>query len=350
MVDLCKMPHVLVAGATGQGKSVGLNAIITSLLYKKHPAELKFVMVDPKMVEFSMYEPIEKHFLAKMPDATDAIITDVSKVVLTLNSLCVEMDARYELLKEARVRQIKEYNEKFINRKLNPNLGHRFLPYIVVVIDEFADLIMQVGKEVETPIARIAQKARAVGIHMILATQRPSANVITGVIKANFPARFAFKVASLLESRVILDSSGAEQLIGRGDMLVSQGNDFERVQCAFVDTPEVEQITDYISKQQGYTSAFILPEYVSDDDGGEKVSVDLSKKDAMFNEAAELVVAHQQGSTSMIQRKFSIGYNRAGRIMDQLEAAGIVGPAEGSKPRQVLVSDMAHLDSILSSL
>lgn len=350
MVDLCKMPHVLVAGATGQGKSVGLNAIITSLLYKKHPAELKFVMVDPKMVEFSMYEPIEKHFLAKMPDATDAIITDVSKVVLTLNSLCIEMDARYELLKEARVRQIKEYNEKFINRRLNPNLGHRYLPYIVVVIDEFADLIMQVGKEVETPIARIAQKARAVGIHMILATQRPSANVITGVIKANFPARFAFKVASLLESRVILDNSGAEQLIGRGDMLVSQGNDFERVQCAFVDTPEVEQITDYISKQQGYTSAFILPEYVNDEDGGEKVSVDLSKKDAMFNEAAELVVAHQQGSTSMIQRKFSIGYNRAGRIMDQLEAAGIVGPAEGSKPRQVLVSDMAHLDSILSSL
>lgn len=350
MVDLCKMPHVLVAGATGQGKSVGLNAIITSLLYKKHPAELKFVMVDPKMVEFSMYEPIEKHFLAKMPDATDAIITDVSKVVLTLNSLCVEMDARYELLKEARVRQIKEYNEKFINRRLNPNLGHRYLPYIVVVIDEFADLIMQVGKEVETPIARIAQKARAVGIHMILATQRPSANVITGVIKANFPARFAFKVASLLESRVILDNSGAEQLIGRGDMLVSQGNDFERVQCAFVDTPEVEQITDYISKQQGYTSAFLLPEYVSDEDGGEKANVDLSKKDAMFNEAAELVVAHQQGSTSMIQRKFSIGYNRAGRIMDQLEAAGIVGPAEGSKPRQVLVSDMAHLDSILSSL
>ncbi len=350
MLDLCKMPHVLVAGATGQGKSVGLNAIITSLLYKKHPSELKFVMVDPKMVEFSMYAPIEKHFLAKMPDEEDAIITDVKKVVNTLNSLCIEMDQRYELLKEASVRQIKEYNEKFINRRLNPNKGHHFMPYIVVVIDEFADLIMQVGKEVETPIARIAQKARAVGIHMILATQRPSANIITGVIRANFPARFAFRVSTGLESRVILDTSGADQLIGRGDMLISQGNDLDRVQCALVDTPEVERIAKHIAGQQGYPTAFILPEYHDESEGGEVKDVDLSKKDSMFNEVAELVVATQQGSTSMIQRKFSIGYNRAGRIMDQLEAAGIVGPAEGSKPRQVLVTDMVQLDSMLNSL
>lgn len=351
MLDLCKMPHVLVAGATGQGKSVGLNAIITSLLYKKHPSELKFVMVDPKMVEFSMYAPIEKHFLAKMPDAEDAIITDVKKVVQTLNSLCVEMDNRYELLKDASVRQLKEYNEKFVNRKLNPEKGHHYMPYIVVVIDEFADLIMQVGKDVETPIARIAQKARAVGIHMILATQRPSANIITGVIRANFPARFAFRVSTGLESRVILDTSGAEQLIGRGDMLISQGNDLDRVQCALVDTPEVERIAKHIAEQQGYPTAFILPEYVDENEGGEgKADVDLSKKDSMFNEAAQLVVATQQGSTSMIQRKFSIGYNRAGRIMDQLEAAGIVGPAEGSKPRQVMVTDMAMLDTILSSI
>lgn len=351
MLDLCKMPHVLVAGATGQGKSVGLNAIITSLLYKKHPSELKFVMVDPKMVEFSMYAPIEHHFLAKMPDAEDAIITDVKKVVQTLNSLCVEMDQRYELLKEASVRQVKEYNEKFINRKLNPNKGHHFMPYIVVVIDEFADLIMQVGKDVETPIARIAQKARAVGIHMILATQRPSANIITGVIRANFPARFAFRVSTGLESRVILDTGGAEQLIGRGDMLISQGNDLDRVQCALVDTPEVERIAKHIADQQGYPTAFILPEYVDESETSEgKADVDLSKKDPMFDEAAQLVVATQQGSTSMIQRKFSIGYNRAGRIMDQLEAAGIVGPAEGSKPRQVMVTDMAMLDTILSSI
>jgi S-DNA-T family DNA segregation ATPase FtsK/SpoIIIE len=349
MVDLCKMPHILVAGATGQGKSVGLNAIITSLLYKKHPAELKFVMVDPKMVEFSMYAPIVKHFLAKMPDAEDAIITDVTKVVQTLNSLCIEMDARYELLKDAKVRQLVEYNEKFINRKLNPNNGHKFLPYIVVVIDEFADLIMQVGKEVETPIARIAQKARAVGIHMILATQRPSANIITGVIRANFPARFAFKVSTGLESRVILDQGGAEQLIGRGDMLISQGNDFERVQCAFVDTPEVEGITQYISEQQGYPTAFLLPEYVGEE-GGEVKNVDLAKRDPLFDEAAMLVVANQQGSTSMIQRKFSIGFNRAGRIMDQLEAAKIVGPVEGSKPRQVMIADISHLETVLQNL
>ena len=343
------MPHILVAGATGQGKSVGLNAIITSLLYKKHPAELKFVMVDPKMVEFSMYAPIVKHFLAKMPDAEDAIITDVTKVVQTLNSLCIEMDARYELLKDAKVRQLVEYNEKFINRKLNPNNGHKFLPYIVVVIDEFADLIMQVGKEVETPIARIAQKARAVGIHMILATQRPSANIITGVIRANFPARFAFKVSTGLESRVILDQGGAEQLIGRGDMLISQGNDFERVQCAFVDTPEVEGITQYISEQQGYPTAFLLPEYVGEE-GGEVKNVDLAKRDPLFDEAAMLVVANQQGSTSMIQRKFSIGFNRAGRIMDQLEAAKIVGPVEGSKPRQVMIADISHLETVLQNL
>lgn len=349
MVDLCKMPHILVAGATGQGKSVGLNAIITSLLYKKHPAELKFVMVDPKMVEFSMYAPIVKHFLAKMPDAEDAIITDVTKVVQTLNSLCIEMDARYELLKDAKVRQLVEYNEKFVNRKLNPNNGHKFLPYIVVVIDEFADLIMQVGKEVETPIARIAQKARAVGIHMILATQRPSANIITGVIRANFPARFAFKVSTGLESRVILDQGGAEQLIGRGDMLISQGNDFERVQCAFVDTPEVEGITQYISEQQGYPTAFLLPEYVGEE-GGEVKNVDLAKRDPLFDEAAMLVVANQQGSTSMIQRKFSIGFNRAGRIMDQLEAAKIVGPVEGSKPRQVMIADISHLETVLQNL
>lgn len=350
MLDLCKMPHVLVAGATGQGKSVGLNAIITSLLYKKHPSELKLVMVDPKMVEFSMYAPIENHFLAKMPDATDAIITDVKKVVETLNSLCVEMDQRYELLKDAGVRQIIEYNEKFINRRLNPEKGHHFLPYIVVVIDEFADLIMQVGKEVETPIARIAQKARAVGIHMILATQRPSANVITGVIRANFPARFAFRVSSSLESRVILDSNGAEQLIGRGDMLIGTGSDLTRVQCAFVDTPEVERITEFISKQQSYPTAFLLPEVESEEEGNDLSKVDLAKRDVLFAEAAQIVVSMQQGSTSFLQRKFEIGFNRAGKIMDQLEVAGIVGPSRGAKPREVLVTDMVHLDSILNSL
>ncbi len=350
MVDLCKMPHVLVAGATGQGKSVGLNAIITSILYKKHPAEVKFVMVDPKMVEFSMYAPIEKHFLAKIPDAEDAIITDVNKVVETLKSLCVEMDDRYMLLKDANVRQLKEYNEKFINRRLNPLKGHRFMPYIVVIIDEFADLIMQVGKEVEQPIARIAQKARAVGIHMILATQRPSANIITGVIRANFPARFAFKVSTGLESRVILDQNGAEQLIGRGDMLISQGNDFERVQCAFVDTPEVERITQFISEQQGYQEAYALPDPPSEGESDGPKDVDLTKLDPRFEEAAALIVSTQQGSTSMIQRKLSLGYNRAGRLMDQLEVAGIVGPQEGSKPREVKITDLDQLDMIISKL
>ena len=322
----------------------------TSILYKKHPAEVKFVMVDPKMVEFSMYAPIEKHFLAKIPDAEDAIITDVNKVVETLKSLCVEMDDRYTLLKEANVRQVKEYNEKFINRRLNPLKGHRFMPYIVVIIDEFADLIMQVGKEVEQPIARIAQKARAVGIHMILATQRPSANIITGVIRANFPARFAFRVSTGLESRVILDQSGAEQLIGRGDMLISQGNDFERVQCAFVDTPEVERITQFISEQQGYQEAYALPDPPSEGESDGPKDVDLTKLDPRFEEAAALIVSSQQGSTSMIQRKLSLGYNRAGRLMDQLEVAGIVGPQEGSKPREVKITDLDQLDMIISKL
>lgn len=347
MVDLCKMPHVLVAGATGQGKSVGLNAIITSLLYKKHPAELKFVLVDPKKVEFSIYSVIEHHFLAKLPDEGEPIITDVTKVVQTLNSICVEMDTRYDLLKAAHVRNIKEYNEKFIKRQLNPEKGHRYLPYIVVVVDEFADLIMTAGKEVETPIARIAQLARAVGIHMIIATQRPSTNVITGIIKANFPARIAFKVASMIDSRTILDSPGANQLIGRGDMLISVNSEMVRVQCAFVDTPEVDAITHFIARQQSYPSAFALPEYIPESEGGGLSDVDLSQRDPLFDEAARLVVSSQQGSTSSIQRRFSIGYNRAGRIMDQLEAAGIVGPFEGSKARQVLVQDEAALNRML---
>jgi S-DNA-T family DNA segregation ATPase FtsK/SpoIIIE len=351
MVDLAKMPHLLVAGATGQGKSVGLNAIITSLLYKKHPSQLKLVLVDPKKVEFNIYGDIEKHFLAKLPDGDDAIITDTSKVVETLNSLCKEMDDRYDLLKKAHVRNIKEYNEKFTNRHLNPDKGHRFLPYIVVIVDEFGDLIMTAGKEVEMPIARIAQLARAVGIHMIIATQRPSVNIITGVIKANFPARVAFRVSSMIDSRTILDSPGANQLVGRGDMLFSQGNDLIRVQCAFVDTPEVENIVHYISKQQAYPTAFYLPEYVRPDgDGIDSGSVDMTKRDPLFEEAAHLIVANQQGSTSLIQRKFSIGYNRAGRIVDQLEVAGIIGPFEGSKARQVLVLDSNHLDQILHRL
>lgn len=351
MVDLIKMPHLLVAGATGQGKSVGLNAIITSLLYRKHPSELKLVLVDPKKVEFNIYSDIEKHFLAKLPDGEDAIITDTSKVVETLNSLCKEMDDRYDLLKKAHTRNIKEYNEKFINRQLNPEKGHRFLPYIVVIVDEFGDLIMTAGKEVEMPIARIAQLARAVGIHMIIATQRPSVNIITGIIKANFPARVAFRVSSMMDSRTILDASGANQLVGRGDMLFSQGNDLIRVQCAFVDTPEVEKIVHYIRGQQSYPTAFYLPEYVGG--GGEGVdagSVDMSKRDPLFEEAARLIVANQQGSTSLIQRKFSIGYNRAGRIVDQLEVAGIIGPFEGSKARQVLVMDDYHLEQVLSNL
>lgn len=351
MVDLCKMPHVLVAGATGQGKSVGLNAIITSLLYKKHPAELKFVLIDPKKVEFSIYSTIEKHFLAKLPDGEEAIITDFTKVVQTLNSLCIEMDTRYDLLKKAHVRNIKEYNDKFINRKLNPEKGHKFMPYIVVVIDEFGDLIMTAGKEVELPIARIAQLARAVGIHMIIATQRPTTNIITGTIKANFPARVAFRVSSMMDSRTILDRPGANQLIGRGDMLFLQGSDPVRVQCAFVDTPEVEQITDYINHQQGYPNAFYLPEYVGEESESSGLGdVDMNRLDPMFEDAARLVVIHQQGSTSLIQRKFSIGYNRAGRIMDQLEKAGIVGPSEGSKARQVLCMDETDLEMRLSNL
>jgi S-DNA-T family DNA segregation ATPase FtsK/SpoIIIE len=351
MVDLAKMPHLLVAGATGQGKSVGLNAIITSLLYKKHPSELKLVLVDPKKVEFNIYGDIEKHFLAKLPDGDDAIITDTSKVVETLNSLCKEMDDRYDLLKKAHVRNIKEYNEKFYNRNLNPEKGHRFLPYIVVIVDEFGDLIMTAGKEVEMPIARIAQLARAVGIHMIIATQRPSVNIITGVIKANFPARVAFRVSSMIDSRTILDSPGANQLVGRGDMLFSQGNDLIRVQCAFVDTPEVENIVHHISGQQSYPTAFYLPEYLSAEGEGIDVSsIDMTKRDPLFEEAARLIVANQQGSTSLIQRKFSIGYNRAGRIVDQLEVAGIIGPFEGSKARQVLVMDDYHLEQVLKHL
>lgn len=350
MFDLCKMPHLLVAGATGQGKSVGLNAIITSLLYKKHPAEMKMVLVDPKMVEFNIYSTIEKHYLAKLPDADKAIITDVTKVTQTLNSLTKEMDDRYELLMAANVRNIKEYNEKFKKRRLNPNKGHKFLPYIVVIIDEFGDLIMTAGKEIELPIARIAQKARAVGIHMIIATQRPTTNIITGTIKANFPARMAFRVTSQIDSRTILDTSGANQLIGRGDMLFSQGSDIIRIQCAFVDTPEVEEITYYISNQQGYSNAFALPEYVGDATNSDKsVSIDVNDRDSLFEEAARLIVIHQQGSTSLIQRKFSIGYNRAGRLMDQLEAAGIVGPAQGSKPRDVLVLDEYSLEQKLST-
>jgi len=351
MLDLCKMPHLLVAGATGQGKSVGLNAIIASLLYKKHPSTLKFVLVDPKKVEFNIYSGIEKHFLAKLPDGEEAIITDVSKVVQTLNSLTKEMDDRYELLKKAHVRNIKEYNAKFVSRHLNPEKGHKFLPYIVVIIDEFGDLIMQAGKEVELPIARIAQLARAVGIHMVIATQRPSTNIITGVIKANFPARVAFRVMAMVDSRTILDTPGANQLIGRGDMLFSQGGDLIRVQCAFVDTPEVENIVKYISQQQSYPTAFYLPEYVGGESEGSDLSdVDLSKRDPLFEEAARLIVASQQGSTSLIQRKFSIGYNRAGRLADQLEAAGIIGPPDGSKPRQVLICDEYNLEMKLRNL
>ena len=352
MFDLAKMPHLLVAGATGQGKSVGLNAVITSLLYKKHPAELKLVMVDPKMVEFSIYAPIVKHFLAKMPDETDAIITDTTKVIHTLKSLCIEMDSRYELLKEANVRSVIEYNNKFKDRLLNPEKGHRYLPYIVVVIDEFGDLIMTAGKDIEMPIARIAQKARAVGMHMIIATQRPTTNIITGTIKANFPARMAFRVSSMIDSRTILDRPGANQLIGRGDLLFLSGSDPVRVQCAFVDTPEVNNICQYISRQQGYTEAYPLPEYVDENEGGGATEggMEVGKFDSMFAEAARLIVVQQSGSTSLIQRKFAIGYNRAGRLMDQLEKAGIVGRADGSKPRPVLVADEVQLDRILESL
>jgi S-DNA-T family DNA segregation ATPase FtsK/SpoIIIE len=347
VVDLAKMPHLLMAGATGQGKSVGLNAILTSLLYCKHPAEVKFVLVDPKKVELTLFNKIERHYLAKLPGAEDAIITDNSKVIATLNSLCIEMDDRYNLLKDAMVRNIKEYNVKFKARKLNPENGHKFLPYIVLVIDEFADLIMTAGKEVETPIARLAQLARAIGIHLIIATQRPSVNVITGIIKANFPARIAFRVTSKIDSRTILDSQGADQLIGRGDMLFTQGNDLVRIQCAFVDTPEVEKITEFIGSQKAYPDAYLLPEY-DDAESGTGLDVDISERDKLFREAAELIVIAQQGSASLLQRKLKLGYNRAGRIIDQLEAAGIVGSFEGSKARQVLVTDLVSLDHLLN--
>ncbi|MFL9843980.1 DNA translocase FtsK [Flavobacterium rhizosphaerae] len=343
VVDLAKMPHMLMAGATGQGKSVGLNAVLTSLLYKKHPAEVKFVLVDPKKVELTLFNKIERHYLAKLPDSGDAIITDNTKVINTLNSLCVEMDNRYNLLKDAMVRNIKEYNEKFRQRKLNPENGHRFLPYIVLVVDEFADLIMTAGKEVETPIARLAQLARAIGIHLIIATQRPSVNVITGIIKANFPARVAFRVTSKIDSRTILDSPGADQLIGRGDMLFTQGNEPTRVQCAFVDTPEVEKITEFIGAQKAYPEAYLLPEYEGEE-SGTNLDMDISERDAMFREAAEVIVNAQQGSASLLQRKLKLGYNRAGRIIDQLEAAGIVGPFEGSKARAVLIPDIISLE------
>ncbi len=349
IVDLTKMPHLLVAGATGQGKSVGINAIITSILYKKHPAEVKFVLIDPKRVELPLYMKIERHFLAKLPDEEDAIITDTQKVIKTLNSLCIEMDNRLELLKAAQSRNIKEYNEKFVSRKLSPEKGHKYLPYIVLIIDEFADLIMTAGREIEGPIGRLAQLARAIGIHLIISTQRPSANIITGFIKANFPTRIAFRVFSSIDSRTILDATGADRLVGRGDMLVSSGNEPVRVQCAFIDTPEIEELTDFIGSQKGYADAMHLPEYVDDSESG-VLDVDLKKRDSMFEEAAKLVVQHQQGSTSLIQRKLSIGYNRAGRIIDQLEAAGVVGPFEGSKARDVLCTDFIALEQILKRL
>ena len=339
---------MLMAGATGQGKSVGLNAVLTSLLYKKHPAEVKFVLVDPKKVELTLFNKIERHYLAKLPDNEDAIITDTTKVIHTLNSLCIEMDDRYDLLKDAMVRNIKEYNTKFKNRKLNPNEGHRFLPYIVLVIDESADLIMTAGKEVETPIARLAQLARAIGIHLIVATQRPSVNVITGIIKANFPARIAFRVTSKIDSRTILDSSGADQLIGRGDMLFTQGNELTRLQCAFVDTPEVADITEFIGSQKAYPDAYLLPEYVGEE-GGTNLDNDINERDAKFREAAEVLVIAQQGSASLLQRKLKLGYNRAGRIIDQLEAAGIVGQFEGSKARDVLVPTIDALNQLLDN-
>ncbi|RDI14413.1 DNA translocase FtsK [Flavobacterium sp. AG291] len=348
VVDLAKMPHLLMAGATGQGKSVGLNAVLTSLLYKKHPAEVKFVLVDPKKVELTLFNKIERHYLAKLPDDGDAIITDNTKVINTLNSLCIEMDNRYSLLKDAMVRNIKEYNEKFRQRKLNPENGHRFLPYIVLVVDEFADLIMTAGKEVETPIARLAQLARAIGIHLIIATQRPSVNVITGIIKANFPARIAFRVTSKIDSRTILDSQGADQLIGRGDMLYTQGNDLTRVQCAFVDTPEVEKITEFIGSQKAYPQAYHLPEYVGEE-SGINLDIDISERDSMFRDAAEVIVTAQQGSASLLQRKLKLGYNRAGRLIDQLEAAGIVGPFEGSKARNVLIPDLTALEQFFKN-
>ena len=347
IVDLTKMPHLLMAGATGQGKSVGINAIITSILYKKHPAQVKFVLVDPKKIELSIYNKIERHYLAKLPESEDAIITDNDKVINTLNSLCMEMDKRYELLKDAMTRNIKEYNTKFISRKLNPENGHTFLPYIVLVIDEFADLIMTAGKEVETPLARLAQLSRAVGIHLIIATQRPSVNVITGLIKANFPARIAFRVTSKIDSRTILDTGGAEQLIGRGDLLYSQSNDLTRIQCGFIDTPEVDKLSDFIGSQMGYPTAYELPEY-SKEDGDQSSDISIEDRDLMFNDAARVIVSNQQGSASLLQRKLKLGYNRAGRLIDQMEDAGIVGPFEGSKPRQVLISDLNSLETLLS--
>jgi len=349
MFDLQKMPHLLVAGATGQGKSVGLNVIIASLLYRKHPAEIKFIMVDPKMVELTLYNKIEKHYLAKLPDTDDPIITETQKVVYTLNSLCIEMDTRYRRLRKAKVKSIKEYNEVFTSRRLNPEHGHKYMPYLILVIDEFADLIMTAGKEIEGPIQRLSQLARAVGIHLIVATQRPSTNIITGTIKTNFPARLAFRVSSSIDSRTILDSVGAEKLVGRGDMLIYNGTELIRAQCAFIDTPELNRITDYIASQQGYTEAYILPEYISETDENFQ-EVDLKKRDSLFDEAARLVVQTQQGSTSLIQRKMSLGYNRAGRIVDQLEAAGILGPYEGSKAREVLITDLASLERILQGL
>jgi len=346
VADLAKMPHLLMAGATGQGKSVGLNAVLTSLLYKKHPAEIKFILIDPKKVELTLFNKIERHYLAKLPDSEEAIITDTSKVVATLNSLCIEMDERYDLLKSAYVRNIKEYNEKFKKRQLNPENGHRFLPYIVLVIDEFADLMMTAGKEVETPIARLAQLARAIGIHLIVATQRPSVNVITGIIKANFPARVAFRVTSKIDSRTILDTSGADQLVGKGDMLIAMGSDVVRIQCAFVDTPEVEKITEYIGSQKGYNDAYLLPEYITDDSGN-SLDIDIKDRDKLFEEAAYIIVNAQQGSASLLQRKLKLGYNRAGRLIDQLEAAGIVGPFQGSKAREVIVQDVLELEELL---
>lgn len=348
VVDLAKMPHLLMAGATGQGKSVGLNAVLTSLLYKKHPAEVKFVLVDPKKVELTLFNKIERHYLAKLPDSGDAIITDNTKVINTLNSLCVEMDNRYSLLKDAMVRNIKEYNDKFKSRKLNPENGHRFLPYIVLVVDEFADLIMTAGKEVETPIARLAQLARAIGIHLIIATQRPSVNVITGLIKANFPARIAFRVTSKIDSRTILDTQGADQLIGRGDLLYTNGNDVVRVQCAFIDTPEVEKITEFIGSQKAYPDAYLLPEFIGEE-SGINLDMDISERDSLFREAAEIIVTAQQGSASLLQRKLKLGYNRAGRLIDQLEAAGIVGPFEGSKARNVTITDLTSLDHFFNN-
>lgn len=350
MSDLAKMPHLLIAGATGQGKSVGINAILTSLLYKKHPSELKFVMVDPKKVELSLYSKIERHYLAKLPDVEDAIITDNSNVINTLNSLCIEMDNRYDLLKDAFCRNLNEYNAKFSERKLNPENGHRYLPYIVLVVDEFADLIMTAGKEIEQPIARLAQKARAVGIHLIVATQKPTVNVITGIIKANFPARVSFRVNSNIDSRTILDTTGADQLIGKGDMLISNGNDLIRVQCAFIDTPEVERIADFIGEQKGYAGAYELPEYIGEESGNANTDFNLNERDALFEEAARIVVSTQQGSTSMLQRQLKLGYNRAGRIVDQLEASGILGSFNGSKARDVLIQDLHTLEQFLEDL